>query len=88
MFSGISPNYQLALKEELFGCFKYIHIPFESLMKMPVKDRRYFIKRHNELAKEEEAQLNGEHSTFEGEAINSFTDIDQNYGKNAIGDKS
>ena len=49
MFSGISPNFAQALREELFGCFKYIHIPYSELMNMPTKDRKYYIKRHNEV---------------------------------------
>ena len=35
------------LKEELWGCFKYIGIPFETLEKMPIRDRKYYILRHN-----------------------------------------
>jgi hypothetical protein len=52
MFSGISPNFAQTLREELFGCFKYIHIPYSELMSMPTKDRKYYIKRHNEVTEE------------------------------------
>ena len=54
MFSGISPDFSQMLREELFGCFKYIHIPYSELMTMPTKDRKYYIRRHNEVTKEEQ----------------------------------
>ena len=47
LFSSISPNYEQTLKEELFGCFKYIGIPFDQLNKMPTRDRKYYIMKHN-----------------------------------------
>jgi hypothetical protein len=56
MFSGISPEFAKTLHDELFGCFRYMHIPFSELMTMPVKDRKFYIHRHNEAtAKENEA---------------------------------
>ena len=62
MFSGISPNFAQALKEELFGCFKYIHIPYSELMAMPTKDRKYYIRKHNEVTNEENAKGHGSSS--------------------------
>lgn len=62
MFSGISPNFAQTLREELFGCFKYIHIPYSELMVMPTKDRKYYIRRHNEVT--EEANNNGGNQGF------------------------
>lgn len=53
MFSGISPDFAKTLREELFGCFKYIHIPYSELMSMPTKDRKYYIRRHNEVTSKE-----------------------------------
>ena len=48
MFFSISPNdYSEALLEEIYGCFKYIGIPIETVMNMPVQNRKYFIMRHN-----------------------------------------
>ena len=73
MFSGISPNFAQALREELFGCFKYIHIPYSELMNMPTKDRKYYIKRHNEVTKEENSHSNG--IELSGEAINNVADM-------------
>ena len=49
LFSGISPDFGQMLREELFCCFKYIHIPYSELMNMPTRDRKYYIKKHNEV---------------------------------------
>lgn len=64
MFSGISPNFAQTLREELFGCFKYIHIPYSELMTMPTKDRKYYIRRHNEVTNEEKEKSNSTSSTM------------------------
>jgi hypothetical protein len=48
MFFSILPNeYERQLKEEIWGCFKYIGIPMETLMNMPISDRKYYIMLHN-----------------------------------------
>ena len=65
MFSGISPNFAQTLREELFGCFKYIHIPYSELMTMPTRDRKYYIKRHNEVTKEANEKGHGSNLTPE-----------------------
>jgi len=70
MFSGISPSYSKTLKEELFGCFKYIHIPYSELMKMPTKDRKYYIRRHNEVTSKE-----NEEGTSTGLSIEEMQDL-------------
>lgn len=80
MFSSISPNYEQNLKDELFGCFKYIGIPFDTLERMPVRDRKYYINRHNKITEEE----NNKHkhtNTITGDMINAFTDIDMKIGQ-------
>lgn len=65
MFSGISPNFAQTLREELFGCFKYIHIPYSELLNMPTKDRKYYIRRHNEVTNEENEKGQGKSLTPE-----------------------
>jgi len=85
LFSGISPEYERLLKEELFGCFKYIKIPFEELMKMPTRDRKFYILRHNEAANAEREEYENAQKggTTKTEAIDAYTDIDQQNLKNA-----
>lgn len=80
MFSSISPNYEQNLKDELFGCFKYIGIPFDTLERMPVRDRKYYIMRHNKLTEEENAK-NKHTNTIGGDMINAFTDMDMKIGQ-------
>lgn len=49
-------TYERQLKEELWGCFKYIGIPWETLYTMPIQDRRFYIQKHNA---EQEAERDG-----------------------------
>ena len=73
LFSGISPNFAQTLREELFGCFKYIHIPYSELMRMPTRDRKYYIKRHNEVTEAENKQSKG--MELGGDALNNVADM-------------
>lgn len=73
LFSGVSPNYQASLQNELYDCFKYIGIPYSELLKMPIKDRKFIIKKHNENTNKENKQnsksmeLNGDMTAMAGE---------------------
>ncbi len=40
-------DYEKRLKDEIYGCFKYIGIPIETVYNMPTQDRKYFIMKHN-----------------------------------------
>ena len=46
-FSTLPDEYERSFKEELWGCFKYIGIPMETLMNMPISDRKFYIMLHN-----------------------------------------
>ncbi len=46
-FSTLPSEYERNFKEEIWGCFKYIGIPLETLMNMPVSDRKFYIMMHN-----------------------------------------
>ena len=76
LFSSISNDYEFNLKNELYDCFKYIGIPFETLYKMPIRDRKFFIGKHNGVITNENRKKNGE-SVVDGEMINKFTDMSQ-----------
>ena len=86
LFSSISPEYERLLKEELFGCFKYIKIPFDELLKMPIRDRKFYILKHNESADAERREYEDmqKGSSTKTEAIDAYTDIDQQNLKNAM----
>ena len=77
LFSSISPDGEENLKEELFACFKYVGIPFEELYSMPVRDRKYFIIKHNEYAKKERKAIEGKGEGNETSMIDGYTDIEQ-----------
>ena len=71
----MSSNQERELKDELFGCFKHIGIPFQVLEKMPVRDRKFYIAKHNGIVEKEEEKEKG--NTIDGEMINKYTDMSQ-----------
>jgi hypothetical protein len=75
LFSLTSPNQERDLKDELFGCFKHIGIPFDILEKMPVRDRKFYIAKHNGIIEKENEKDKGK--SIDGEMINKFTDMSQ-----------
>ena len=84
LFSSISPEYERALKEELFGCFKYVGIPLDVLDKMPVRDRKFYIAKHNQYVEAENQTRNGG-TSINGEAIEGYTNLEQSQIRNREG---
>lgn len=82
LFSSISPDYERNLKEELWGCFKNVGISFDELLRMPTRDRKYYIQMHNRYVEEENAKLKGNNSSSVSENISSYTDLAQQNNKN------
>ena len=74
LFSSISPDYERNLKEELFDCFKHIGIPFDTLYKMSIRDRKFYIMKYNKLIEQQNEAANHTTST---EDISRFTDMSQ-----------
>jgi hypothetical protein len=79
MFFSILPNeYERKLKEEIWGCFKYIGLPMDLIMSMPIQDRKFYIIKHNEAMQLEERQMkatergSSRDSTISGEALNAY----------------
>ena len=81
MFSGLSANLSFHLKEELFGCMKYMKMQYDQLLKMPTRDRKYFIKKHNEVTQEENSRYSKSES-LGGMAINNVADMAMQRGRN------
>ena len=75
LFSLTSSEQERDLKEELFGCFKHIGIPFNILEKMPVRDRKFYIAKHNGIVEKENEEERGK--SIDGEMINKYTDMSQ-----------
>lgn len=66
LFSSISPDYEYYLKEEIWGCMHYMGFGYETLRKMPIRDRKFFIMRHNKEIEKQNAK---------SQATNSISDI-------------
>ena len=64
-------------------------LPMETVMKLPIQDRRYYIQRHNEeqegIRAERERSKNGMSITHTGEDINTFAKMEQSNLKNIRG---
>jgi hypothetical protein len=66
--------YEKNLKDELFACHMYVKIPFETLEKMPIMDRKYYIHKYNEYMEARNSAMEGSTSTSD---ISSFTSMSQ-----------
>jgi hypothetical protein len=67
------------LKDEIWGCTHYMKLPMETVMKLPIQDRRYFIQRHNEEQqgiRSEHERLKG-NKVVDGEALNVYAKLEQ-----------
>lgn len=80
MFFSISTNdYANALLDEIYGCFKYIGIPIDTVMNMPVQNRKYFISRHNRDCDELNKKYTNDNSiNITGEGTSQYTQISMN----------
>lgn len=88
-FSTLSSDYEKRLKDEIYGCFKYIGIPIETVYNMPIQDRKYFIQKHNseqEEASTTQAEMLKKNSgTISSNAdLNSYARLQQSNDKNGI----
>jgi hypothetical protein len=74
-FSTLPNEYEKSFKEEIWGCFKYIGIPMETLMNMPIADRKYYIMLHNKTEKGSSEDDNEMMSNEEIEKINMMRQV-------------
>lgn len=80
------PNdYERILKDEIYGCFKHIGIPIETVYNMPIQDRRYFISKHNaeqqKYREDREREANGG-TTRENGDLNTYAALEQSNTNN------
>lgn len=77
MFFSISPSdYAEALLDEIYGCFKYIGIPIDTVMNMPVQNRKYFISKHNHDCEEMNKKYSNDNSiNVTGESTAEYTQM-------------
>lgn len=81
IFFSISPNdYADALLDEIYGCFKYIGIPIDTIMNMPVQNRKYFISRHNHDTDELNRKYSNNNNSINitGEGTSQYTRMSMN----------
>ena len=73
-------DYERILKDEIWGMFKHIGIPMETIMSMPIQDRRYYIQKHNyeqeNHTNPENQGINGNLNKVSGD-INEFARLEQ-----------
>ena len=71
------------LKEEIWGCHKYMNIPLDTIYSMPIMDRKFFIHKHNEDIKKQESMVekNSNEKTIEGINLNSYAKKEQQNNK-------
>lgn len=71
--------------DELYGCFKYIGMSWDMIMRLPIQERRMMIRRYNMDADAIEKNSEGAHGAdtrrFEGELINDYARLEQNNQK-------
>jgi hypothetical protein len=75
LFSTISPEYERELKTELFACATHLHIPITTLYKMPIRDRKYYIKLHNEEMEKRNGNAGSHSRTITGEEVNKYAGV-------------
>jgi hypothetical protein len=63
-------------KEEIWGCFKYIGIPMDTLMNMPISDRKFYIMLHNKTeGQRSDDNVSQEMSTNDVEKYNMMRQV-------------
>ena len=77
-------KYEESFWEEIWGCVNYIKIPYETVMNMPVRERKIWIQRHN--IEQERLKGNDNHNGVDitGEAINKYASMEQKKNENNV----
>jgi len=81
-YFSISPTeYARNLLDEEWGCFKYVGMSWDMIMRMPIQDRRALISKHNREQEEVEREKNdiGNENVrrYEGSSLNDFARLEQ-----------
>lgn len=58
MFSLIYNNYERDLKKELWLCHKNMELSISEIERMPIRDRKYYIREHNKQVENEKQKFN------------------------------
>ena len=81
LFSSIKydAEYEYSFWNEIYGCVNYLNLPYETVMNLPVYIRKFWIKRHNRQAEEEERESASakDGKSIGGEQLNGFARVEQ-----------
>lgn len=85
LFSSISPDYESHLKEEIWDCHVYMNLSLDEIMRMPISDRKFYIRRHNgqQTKKKEEMAARKRNSSTSASLMNSVTRMAQQNNMNS-----
>lgn len=80
----IPSEYEKMLKDEIWGCTHYMKLPMETVMRLPVQDRRYYIQMHNEEQQgiKRDIDMRNGRSKVDGDSINEYARLEQENKKN------
>jgi hypothetical protein len=72
------------LKDEIWGCTHYMKLPMETVMRLPVQDRRYYIQKHNEEQQgiKRDIDMRNGRSKVDCDSINEYARLEQENKKN------
>ena len=74
-FSTLPSEYEKSFKEEIWGCFKYVGIPMDVLMNMPIADRRYYIMMHNKQTEKVASNAEMLEANEEGDKLQMLSNV-------------
>ena len=74
-FSTLPSEYEKSFKEEIWGCFKYVGIPMDVLMNMPIADRRYYIMMHNKQTEKVASNAEMLETNEEGDKLQMLSNV-------------
>ena len=74
-FSTLPSEYEKSFKEEIWGCFKYVGIPMDVLMNMPIADRRYYIMMHNQQTEKAASNTDVLETNEEGDKLQMLSNV-------------
>lgn len=81
LFSSIEydSEYEYSFWNEIYGCVNYLNLPYDTVMNLPIYIRKFWIKRHNRQAEEEEKgeDIRNTANRIGGEQLNGFARTEQ-----------
>ena len=79
-------DYDVAFWEEIWGCVKAIGIPYDTVMSMPVQNRKILIKRHNMEGEINEMRNARNHNgkSIGGESLNAYAAMEMKKIENNV----